>query len=139
MLHPLITSVTLPSICMIWLNSLIFLRIKARMVRRINTRLTNKAEIIQVSEQEMPYLLIPTKHNDEQQFRSYATFAVMQFFFLGQHIYCDCLDVPDPEHPACHPLPPGVFKNIHFCQVSGGNRSYRPLTIIIMSYPVTWV
>ena len=46
--HPLLTSVTLPSFLLIWMNSKIYLRIKARRVRMVNREVSKQTEVVQV-------------------------------------------------------------------------------------------
>jgi hypothetical protein len=46
--HPLLTTVSIPFIFLIWMNSKIFLRIKARRVRMVNRRVPRHTEAVQV-------------------------------------------------------------------------------------------
>ena len=48
LLHPLLTSVSMASFCMIWMNTKIFLRIKARRVRGAS-KATRHMEAVQVA------------------------------------------------------------------------------------------
>ena len=46
--HPLLTSVSMSAFCLVWMNSKIFLRIKARRVRGVNRTVTRHMEAVQV-------------------------------------------------------------------------------------------
>ena len=46
--HPLLASVSMSAFCLIWMNTKIFLRIKARRVRGLNRGVTRHMEVVQV-------------------------------------------------------------------------------------------
>jgi hypothetical protein len=46
--HPLLTSVSMSAFFLIWMNTKIFLRIKARRVRGVNKKVTRHMEVVQV-------------------------------------------------------------------------------------------
>ena len=56
--HPLLTSVTMSAFCLVWMNSKIFLRIKARRVRGVNRTVTRNMEAVQVKQRISFYKFI---------------------------------------------------------------------------------
>ena len=56
--HPLLTTVSIPFIVLIWMNSKIFLRIKARRVRMVNRRVPRQTEAVQVGLRAKHFILI---------------------------------------------------------------------------------
>ena len=48
--HPLLTSVSMSAFFLIWMNTKIYLRIKARRVRGVNRKVTRQMEVVQVQE-----------------------------------------------------------------------------------------
>ena len=50
--HPLLTSVSMSAFFLIWMNTKIFLRIKARRVRGVNKKVTRHMEVVQVGKKQ---------------------------------------------------------------------------------------
>ena len=56
--HPLLTSVSMSAFCLIWMNTKIFLRIKARRVRGLNRGVTRHMEVVQVQDKNINHQFI---------------------------------------------------------------------------------